>query len=129
MQTVYVNRNTGEIFNATEVSLNNLCEGWVNSQFVSDLSLLAKRMVNEDKGCITIKIAVGKTYDGEGAEVLVIGATSELTLPKVKMEDKKMKHINEDGVVLEKEERSSLFDNLPQITDGTIDVNKEDSDE
>lgn len=125
MQTVYVNRNTGEIFNAKEVGLETLCDGFVNSQFISDLSLLAKRMVNEDKGKITIQITVGKTYDGEGAEVLVIGATSELTLPKVKMEDNKPKHINEQGVVLEHEERQSLFENLPQITDGAIDVNTE----
>ena len=111
MDMVYVNRQTGEIFDAEKVTLSNLCGGWVSDQFTRDLQLLASRMVQEDKGSITIKIAVQKKFDGEGAECLYIGAESNLELPKVKMVDSKEKHIKDDGEVVEKGERQSLFDN------------------
>lgn len=108
---VYVNRNTGEIFDAEKVTLANVCDGWVSDQFTRDLELLASRMVPDDSGSITIEIKVAKQFDGEGAECLVIGADSSLKLPKVKMLDSKVKHISSDGEVCIKGERQSLFDN------------------
>lgn len=110
MDMVYVNRNTGEIFDAEKVTLSNLCGGWISDQFNSDLSLLARRMEQEDKGSITIKIIVQKKFDGEGSECLYIGAESSLELPKVKMADQKAKHIKDDGEVVNKGDRKSLFD-------------------
>lgn len=116
MDMVYVNRQTGEIFDAEKVTLDNLCGGWVSDQFAADLRLLAGRMVQDDKGNITIKIAVQKKFDGDGAECLFIGAESSLELPKVKMADQKAKHIKEDGEVVETGARQSLFDTY---TDGS----------
>lgn len=110
MGIVYINRNTGEVFNAEKVTLENLCGGWVSDQFTRDLELLASRMVPDDNGSITIEIKVVKQYDGEGAECLMIGAESSLKLPKVKMLDDKVKHISLDGGVVIKGDRQSLFD-------------------
>lgn len=116
MDMVYVNRQTGEIFDAEKVTLENLCDGWVNGQFAADLQLLASRMVQDDKGSISIKITVQKKFDGDGAECLFIGAESSLELPKVKMADQKAKHIKENGEVVERGERQNLFD---AYTDGS----------
>ena len=110
MGIVYINRNSGEVFNAEKVTLENLCGGWVSDQFTRDLELLASRMVPDDNGSITIEIKVAKQYDGEGAECLMIGAESSLKLPKVKMLDDKVKHISLDGGVVIKGDRQSLFD-------------------
>ena len=107
---VYINRNTGEVFNAEKPTLENLCDGQVNAQFTRDLELLASRMGVDDNGSITINIIVEKKYDGEGAECLYIGAESGLKLPKIKMLDKSPKHISRDGEIVIKGERQSLFD-------------------
>lgn len=116
MDMVYVNRQTGEIFDAEKVTLENLCDGWVSGQFAADLQLLASRMVQDDKGSISIKITVQKKFDGDGAECLFIGTESSLELPKVKMADQKAKHIKENGEVVERGERQNLFD---AYTDGS----------
>ena len=111
MDMAYINRNTGEIFDAEKVTLSNLCGGWISDQFNNDLQLLAGRMAQDDTGSITIEIKVAKKFDGEGAECLYIGAESSLKLPKVKMVDDVAKHISSDGEVVIKKERQSLFDN------------------
>lgn len=110
MGIVYINRNTGEVFNAEKVTLENLCGGWVSEQFTRDMELLASRMAPDDNGSITIEIKVAKQFDGEGAECLLIGAESNLKLPKVKMVDTNVKHISSDGEVVIKGERQNLFD-------------------
>lgn len=115
MKVVYVNRNTGEAFDAKEVTLDNLCDGMVKEQFCRDLSMLAVRMVAGDKGSITIKVIVEKSFDGDGAECLNIGTETSLDLPKIKMLDSKAKNINEQGIVLTKEERQNLFENIPLL--------------
>lgn len=110
MDIVYVNRNTGEIFNAEKVTLSNLCDGWISDQFNNDLQLLAGRMVQDDTGSITIEIKVTKKFDGEGAECLYISAESSMKLPKVKMVDIGAKHIGSNGEVVVKKEQQSIFD-------------------
>lgn len=115
MSKVYVDRKTGEIFNAEEVNLMNLCSGLVNTQFMGDLELLSRRMNVDDKGSITINIKVEKKYNNVGEQIILIDVESGLTLPKAKMSDPKEKVIADSGEVMEKHERNNLFENIPQI--------------
>ena len=119
MNVVYVNRKTGEIFDAELLTLSNLCNGQVEEQFQNDLHLLSSRMVKGDTASITIKITCGKDITDNGEPIMVIAAESSLALPKVKIEDTVPKNINEQNDVLIKKEPKNLFDNLPQLPEDT----------
>ncbi len=58
----YVNKRTGEVYQAEEVDLNNLCDGDLNFLFTGEFRKLINELDIGDKGNITINIKAAKAW-------------------------------------------------------------------
>ena len=131
---VYINRNTGEVFDAESLTLSNICNGTLERQFQDDLHLLASRMLCQDIASINIKIICSRDISEQGEPVMSFAYETKLDLPKVKSKDENLQYINQQNEVLIKKEPADLFSDLPQIPENStctqdeniIDVDVED---
>lgn len=105
----YINHQTGEIFNAVDVSLGRLCEGYVDARFQSDLKFLVSRMMPGDKGSLTIKVKVEKLINDRNEQVVMMTIDNSVALPKSSMVDSILKNIDSQGAVLEVIDDQTLF--------------------
>ena len=107
----YINHQTGEIFNAVDISFARLCEGWADRRFQSDLKFLVSRMMPGDKGSLTIKVKVEKLINERDEQVVELTVDNSVNLPKSTMKDAVLKNIDSQGAVLEIIDDMALFPN------------------
>ena len=98
----YVNKRTGEVYQAEEVDLKNLCDGDLNFLFTGELDI-------GDKGNITINIKASKNLDATGDEAIFVEAQLGTKYPKAVISDNNAKKVAENGQVVQKIE-SGMFD-------------------
>ena len=89
----YVNKQTGEIYQAEEVDLKNLCDGDLNFLFTGEFRKLINDLNIGDKGNITINVKVSKNLDATGDEAIVVEAQLSTKYPKVVISDNNAKKL------------------------------------
>lgn len=87
----YVNKQTGEVYQAEEVDLNNLCDGDLNFLFTGEFRKLINELDIGDKGNITINIKASKSLDATGDEAIFVEAQFGTKYPKVVISDNNAK--------------------------------------
>ena len=93
------------------VTLDNLCDGSLNSAFVRELGKLTSELTVDSKpGCITIKIKIDKDMTPNGEIILRVDAAIATKYPSVSISDDNTKSITDEGLVVERIP-TSLFDN------------------
>ena len=100
----YVNKQTGEVYQAEEVDLKNLCDGDLNFLFTGEF----RKLISE-KGNITINIKASKNLDATGDEAIFVEAQLGTKYPKAVISDNNAKKVAENGRVVQKVE-SGMFD-------------------
>lgn len=89
----YVNKQTGEIYQAEEVDLKNLCDGDLNFLFTGEFRKLINDLNIGDKGNITINVKVSKNLDATGDEAIFVEAQLSTKYPKVVISDNNEKKL------------------------------------
>ena len=79
----YVNKQTGEVYQAEEVDLKNLCDGDLNFLFTGEFRKLINELDIGDKGNITINIKASKNLDATGDEAIFVEAQLALNILKL----------------------------------------------
>lgn len=105
----YVNKQTGEVYQAEEVDLKNLCDGDLNFLFTGEFRKLINKLDIGDKGNITINIKASKSLDATGDEAIFVEAQLGTKYPKAVILDNNAKKVAENGRVVQKVE-SGMFD-------------------
>ena len=105
----YVNKQTGEVYQAEEVDLKNLCDGDLNFLFTGEFRKLINELDIGDKGNITINIKASKSFDATGDKAIFVEAQVSTTYPKAVISDNNAKKVAENGRVVQKVE-SGMFD-------------------
>lgn len=106
----YINKKTGEVFQADEVTLSNLCDGDLDFIFKGEFRKLIAEMNAGDKGSIAISIKVNKDFDASMDEVIAVECLINTKYPKIRLSDENKKRIGEDGKVLQLKE-TDMFKN------------------
>lgn len=109
----YINHQTGEIFNAVDISLARLCEGYTDRRFQSDLKFLVSRMMPGEKGSLTVKVKVEMLVNERNERVVELTVDNSMNLPKSSMKDAIQKNIDSQGYVLEIIDDMALFPKEP----------------
>ena len=104
----YVNKQTGEVYQAEEVDLKNLCDGDLNFLFTGEFRKLINELDIGDKGNITINIKASKSLDATGDEAIFVEAQLGTKYPKAAISDNNAKKVAENGQVVQKVE-SGMF--------------------
>ena len=105
----YVNKQTGEVYQAEEVDLKNSCDGDLNFLFTGEFRKLINELDIGDKGNITINIKASKSLDTTGDEAIFVEAQLGTKYPKAVISDNNAKKVAENGQVVQKIE-SGMFD-------------------
>ena len=105
----YVNKQTGEVYQAEEVDLKNLCDGDLNFLFTGEFRKLTFELDIGEKGNITINIKASKNLDATGDEAIFVEAQLGTKYPKAVISDNNAKKVAENGRVVQKVE-SGMFD-------------------
>lgn len=87
----YVNKQTGEVYQAEEVDLKNLCDGDLNFLFTGEFRKLINELDIGDKGNITINIKASKSLDATGDEAIFVEAQLGTKYPKAVISDNNAK--------------------------------------
>lgn len=89
----YVNKRTGEVYQAEEVDLNNLCDGDLNFLFTGEFRKLINELDIGDKGNITINIKASKSLGATGDEAIFVEAQLSTKYPKAVISDNNAKKL------------------------------------
>ena len=89
----YVNKQTGEVYQAEEVDLKNLCDGDLNFLFTGEFRKLINELDIGDKGNITINIKASKSLDATGDEAIFVEAQLGTKYPKAVISDNNAKKL------------------------------------
>lgn len=87
----YINKKTGEVFQADEVTLSNLCDGDLDFIFKGEFRKLINELSVGDKGSINITVKVNRDFDASMDEVIQVECLLGTKYPKIKLSDENKK--------------------------------------
>lgn len=107
----YVNKNTGEVFKAEELSLNSMNDGALNDTFCIELEKLTKELLlRGGSGNVNIAVKVEVSADSSGDNVVLLESSVATKYPKQKMGENTSAKITGSGTLVQCQQ-ADMFSN------------------
>lgn len=98
----YVNKNTGEVFKAEELSLNNINGGALNDLFCAELEKLTKELLlRGGYGNVNIAVKVEISADSSDDDVVLLESSVATKYPKQKLGENTSAKISDGGTLVQ----------------------------